>query len=111
MRQAVLLTGSAHPDLGRWISERLGMENSPVEMSLSCIKESQVNIQVSVRNKDVYVIQTGSCCSQQEGESMNDFLMQLLILIHACRHAAASRIIAGKLSSFHALCSNDGFYC
>ena len=95
MRQAIILSGSAHPYLGRCISERLGMESCPVELSSSCINETQVNIQVSVRNQDVFIIQTGSCC-HPFGDSMNDFLMELLIMIHACRHASANRIVAGK---------------
>lgn len=43
----------------------------------------------SVRDEDVYIIQTG--CGEDE---VNDFLMELLIMIHACKSASARRITA-----------------
>jgi ribose-phosphate pyrophosphokinase len=41
----------------------------------------------SVRDEDVFVVQTGA-------ESINDCLMELLIMINACRTASARRITA-----------------
>jgi ribose-phosphate pyrophosphokinase len=41
----------------------------------------------SVRDEDVFIIQTGS-------DSINDHLMELLIMINACRTASARRITA-----------------
>ena len=41
----------------------------------------------SVRDEDVFIIQTGT-------ESINDHLMELLIMINACRTASARRITA-----------------
>ena len=46
-----------------------------------------VEIGESVRGEDVYIIQTGS------GE-VNDMLMELLIMINACKIASASRVTA-----------------
>ena len=43
----------------------------------------------SVRDEDVYIIQTG--CGE---EQINDFLMELLMIINACRVASARRITA-----------------
>lgn len=51
------------------------------------INEFSVEIRESVRGEDVYIIQTGS------GE-VNDNLMELLIMINACKNASASRITA-----------------
>ena len=50
-------------------------------------REISVEIGESVRGEDVYVIQTGS------GE-INDMLMELLIMINACKIASASRVTA-----------------
>ena len=46
-----------------------------------------VEIKESVRGEDVYIVQSGS------GE-VNDNLMELLIMINACKIASASRVTA-----------------
>ena len=52
-------------------------------------QETSVTIGESVRDEDVYIIQTG--CGEDE---VNDFLMELLIMINACKTASARRITA-----------------
>lgn len=52
-------------------------------------QETSVTIGESVRDEDVYIIQTG--CGEDE---INDFLMELLIMINACKTASARRITA-----------------
>jgi ribose-phosphate pyrophosphokinase len=47
----------------------------------------ELTIGESVRDEDVFIIQTGS-------DSINDHLMELLIMINACRTASARRITA-----------------
>ncbi|KAJ3390850.1 Ribose-phosphate pyrophosphokinase 2 [Entophlyctis sp. JEL0112] len=49
--------------------------------------EMGVELGVSVRNQDVFIIQSGSA-------TINDHLMELLIMINACRLASARRITA-----------------
>ena len=46
-----------------------------------------MEIQESVRGEDVYIVQSGS------GE-VNDMLMELLIMINACKIASAVRVTA-----------------
>lgn len=46
-----------------------------------------MEIEESVRGEDVYIVQSGS------GE-VNDNLMELLIMINACKIASASRVTA-----------------
>ena len=46
-----------------------------------------VEIGESVRGEDVYIVQTG--CSE-----VNDMLMELLIMINACKIASACRVTA-----------------
>jgi ribose-phosphate pyrophosphokinase len=48
---------------------------------------NSVEIGESVRGEDVYIVQSGS------GE-VNDNLMELLIMINACKIASASRVTA-----------------
>ncbi|KAJ3206811.1 Ribose-phosphate pyrophosphokinase 2 [Entophlyctis luteolus] len=49
--------------------------------------EMGVELGVSVRNQDVFIIQSGSA-------TINDHLMELLIMINACRLSSARRITA-----------------
>ncbi|KAG8528257.1 uncharacterized protein KY384_007174 [Bacidia gigantensis] len=49
--------------------------------------ETRVEIKESVRNKDVYVLQTGS-------GAVNDNLMELLVTISACKTASARKVTA-----------------
>ena len=49
--------------------------------------ETAVDLGVSVRGDDVYIIQSGS-------PTINDHLMELLILVNAAKIASAKRITA-----------------
>lgn len=84
-----LLSGNSHYGLAEKISKRLGIPLSKVRAYQYLNKEASVTIGESIRDEDVYIIQTGS------GETeINDFLMELLIMIHACKTASVRRITA-----------------
>ena len=82
-----LLAGNSHFDLAEQISKKLGIPLSKVGVYQYSNKETSVTIGESLRDEDVYIIQTG--IGEQE---INDFLMELLILIHACKIASARKI-------------------
>ncbi|AGO10730.1 AaceriAGR371Cp [[Ashbya] aceris (nom. inval.)] len=84
-----LLAGNSHPELAEKISARLGVPLSKIGVYHYSNKETSVTIGESIRDEDVYIIQTGT--GEQE---INDFLMELLIMIHACRSASARKITA-----------------
>ncbi|CAI4038572.1 hypothetical protein SMKI_05G1840 [Saccharomyces mikatae IFO 1815] len=84
-----LLAGNSHPGLAELISQRLGVPLSKVGVYQYSSKETSVTIGESIRDEDVYIIQTGY--GEQE---INDFLMELFILIHACKTASVRRITA-----------------
>jgi len=69
------------------ISHSLGIPVSRATVTKSGIGESNVRIAESVREDDVYIINTG--CGQ-----VNTSLMELCIMIHACKIASAKRITA-----------------
>lgn len=83
----MVFSGNANLPLARAIAEKAGVELGNVDI----MKFSNENIKVaykdSVRGKDVFIIQP-SCVP------VNDGLMELLIMIHAARHASAARITA-----------------
>lgn len=87
MRNIVVLGGSSHPQLTDTICSHLGIPRAKVLLDKFKGGETRVEIQESVRGKDVFIIQSG-------GGKVNDHLMELLITISACRTASAKRITA-----------------
>ncbi|CAN8104239.1 unnamed protein product [Discula destructiva] len=83
-----LLSGNSHPLLAQLVANRLGIEIAKT-MSLNYSnQETSVTVGESVRDEDVFIVQ-----STAPGD-INDGLMELLIMIHACRTASARRITA-----------------
>jgi ribose-phosphate pyrophosphokinase len=87
MRGITLFSGSSHPALAQQIANRLSLTLGKVTLGKFSNKETRVEIHESVRNMDVYIIQSG--CG-----SVNDNLMELLIMINACKTASATRVTA-----------------
>jgi len=87
MRGIKIFSGSSHPGLTNLICDKLGVQASKVVTKKFANKETDVEIRESVRGEDVYIIQTG------EG-MVNDNLVELLIMISACKTASASRVTA-----------------
>ncbi|KAK5642971.1 hypothetical protein RI129_009138 [Pyrocoelia pectoralis] len=82
-----VFSGTSHPDLAQRIVDRLGIDIGKVVTKKFSNLETCVEIGESVRGEDVYIVQSGS------GE-INDNLMELLIMINACKIASASRVTA-----------------
>ncbi|XP_031549006.1 phosphoribosyl pyrophosphate synthase-associated protein 2-like [Actinia tenebrosa] len=76
-------------DLSEKIARRLGVNLAPVTVKQFQNKETNVQLEMSVRGRDVFIIQSG----QSEKSSCNDALMELLIMAHTCKIACARRII------------------
>jgi ribose-phosphate pyrophosphokinase len=70
---------------------RLGIPLGRAEVTKSEIGETSVRIIESVRDDDVYIVNTG-CNTPNTG--INTALMELCIMIHACKIASARRITA-----------------
>lgn len=83
----VIFGGDSHPELVAKICENLDIKPSQVELGKFSNGETSISVRSSVREKDVYVIQSG--CGH-----VNDTFMQLMILISACKSASASRVTA-----------------
>ncbi|QRW26833.1 eukaryotic translation initiation factor 2A [Rhizoctonia solani] len=82
-----LLTGNSHPELAQAIAERLNILLVPCVVKNFSNGEIDVKISESVRDEDVFILQSGCF-------DVNDNLMELLILISACKTASARRITA-----------------
>lgn len=87
VRNLVVLGGTSHPHLNKTIADQLGIPSANILLSKFSVGETRVEINESVRGKDVYIIQSG-------GGKVNDHLMELLITISACKTASAKRVTA-----------------
>ena len=84
MKQITLLSGSGHPELAEGISKRLGIPLSRVNLKKFSNLETSVEIIESVRGMDVFIFQSFEC------KSLNHLLMEVLILVNACKIASAA---------------------
>ena len=82
-----LFAGSANVPLSQEVARYLGMDLGPMVRKRFADGELYVQIQESIRGCDVYLIQP-SC------RPVNDHLMELLIMVDACRRASARQITA-----------------
>lgn len=82
-----IFTGNANPELAKEICDYLGIPLGDSVVSKFSDGEINVEIDESVRGKDVYIVQP-TC------EPGNDNIMELLIMIDAVRRASARRITA-----------------
>ena len=82
-----LFSGSANPVLANEVARYLGLDLGPMIRKQFADGEMYVQIQESIRGCDVYLIQP-SC------RPVNDHLMELLIMVDACRRASARQITA-----------------
>jgi len=82
-----LMTGNANPALAKRIADCLDMPLSDVVVGHFNNGEIQVMIKESIRGKDIYIVQPTS-------QPVNDNLMELLIMIDACRRASAKSVTA-----------------
>ena len=82
-----LFACNATPELAKEIADRLGVELGKCTVSKFSDGEISVNLQESVRGKDVYIIQSTN-------SPVNDNLMELLIMTDACKRASAHSVTA-----------------
>jgi ribose-phosphate pyrophosphokinase len=82
-----LFSGSANIPLSQQVARYLGMDLGPMIRKRFADGELYIQIQESIRGCDVYLIQP--CC-----HPVNDNLMELLIMIDACRRASCRQVTA-----------------
>lgn len=82
-----LFSGSANIPLAQEVARYLGMDLGPMIRKRFADGEIYIQIQESIRGCDVYLIQP-TC------HPVNDNLMELMIMIDACRRASARQVTA-----------------
>ena len=82
-----LMTGNANPDLARKISDYINVRLCDTEVGRFNNGETSVMINESIRGKDIFIVQPTS-------HPVNDNVMDLLIMVDACKRASAHSITA-----------------
>ena len=82
-----ILSGRANPPLAAEIAAYLRVDLGAVELGNFPDGEISVRLDQNVRGRDVFLV-------QPTGPSVNENLMELLILIDTCKRASAARITA-----------------
>jgi ribose-phosphate pyrophosphokinase len=82
-----IISGRAHPDLAKEIADYLGIKLAAIEIGDFPDGEISVKLNQNIRGCDVFIV-------QPTGPPVNRNIMELLILIDACRRASAARITA-----------------
>lgn len=83
----VVFSGSSHPGIAEKICQNLSLDKGKVKLGKFSNGETSISVNESVREKDVYVVQSG--CGH-----VNDNFMELLIMLSACKTASAKRVTA-----------------
>ena len=91
LENAVLFSGNANCPLAKKIAEQLNMPLGLADISKFNDGEINIHIKESIRGKHVFLIQS-TCPSEKQ--SINDNLMELLLLIRTCKRASAGKITA-----------------
>lgn len=82
-----IFTGRANAQLAKKIVEYLGVDLGDMQISSFSDGETYVKINENIRGRDVFLVQSTS-------PPVDENLMELLIMIDACRRASAQRITA-----------------
>ena len=82
-----IFCGNSNPEFAEGICKNLGIELGKAEVKTFADGEASVSLLETVRGADVFLVQ--STC-----KPVNDNLMELLVMVDACRRASAGRITA-----------------
>ncbi|PSL42254.1 ribose-phosphate pyrophosphokinase [Salsuginibacillus halophilus] len=80
-----IFTLNSNPELAQEVTDHVGVEMGKSSVKRFSDGEIQVNIEESIRGCDVFLVQSTS-------EPANEHLMELLIMVDACKRASAKTI-------------------
>jgi ribose-phosphate pyrophosphokinase len=82
-----IFTGNGNPVLAQAIADRLGVPMGDMTVTMFVNENIFVKLNESVREKDVFVVQSLAA-------PLSDRIMELLIMLDACKRASAGRVTA-----------------
>jgi ribose-phosphate pyrophosphokinase len=91
-KRMMVFSGSSYPELAREVADHLGMRVGEVKLAQFANGELYARFAESVRGTDAFVMQ--SHVSVPGGMSLNDYILEQLVMIDALKRASAKRVIA-----------------
>ena len=92
-KRLMVTAGRASRELGGKIAEKLEVELTDAGLKTFADGEVYCRYEESIRGADLFIVQS-ICGSEREGLTVNDALWELLLMVHAAKHASAHRIVA-----------------
>src|SRR5687767_1192080 len=92
-KRLMVTAGRASRELGGKISDKLGVDLTDAGLKTFADGEVYCRYEESIRGADLFIVQS-ICGSEREGLTINDALWELLLMVHAAKHASAHRIVA-----------------
>ena len=87
LENLAIFTGNANPELAQKVAQYIGRELGRARVEQFSDGEIAVEVKEHIRGRDIFIIQP-TCAPSHK------YLMELLILIDACRRSSAARITA-----------------
>jgi ribose-phosphate pyrophosphokinase len=84
-----IISGRSNTLLADNIATKLGIKSTECCLKDFSNSEIKVEIQESIRGKDLFIIQSGS---SNNDHSINDYIVELLLLLNACKLSGANSI-------------------
>src|SRR5277367_3735187 len=92
INKPLVFAGNSNPDLAREIAQKMETRLGSALVDKFKNEECRIEIKENVRGAEVFVVQ--SICRAPNGNSVNDSLMELLLMIDALSRASSYRITA-----------------
>ena len=92
-KRLMVTAGRASLELGGKIADKLGVALTDPGLKTFAGGEIYCRYAESIRGADLFIVQS-ICGSERDGLTVNDALWELLLMIHAAKHASAHRIVA-----------------
>src|SRR6202049_5242950 len=87
IQKPLLFSGNSNPGLAKEIASRMETRVGSALVDKFRNEECRIEIRENVRGAEVFVVQ--SVCKSPQGATVNDSIMELLLIIDALRRASA----------------------
>jgi ribose-phosphate pyrophosphokinase len=92
-KKLMIFAGRSNPVLAKEIARKLRIELGLVTLKTFSAGEVYCRYEESIRGADVFIVQP-MCANEETGISVNDSIMELMLMIDAALGASAHRVIA-----------------
>ncbi len=92
-KRMMIFSGSSYPELAREVADHLGMRLGEAQLDRFANGELYCRFAESVRGADAFVIQSHTSTAP-DGLSINDHILEQLVMMDALKRASAKRIVA-----------------